>query len=368
MPDKYKRASIYITLPDGTKKQLIFTGKTQKEADAKKAKAKAEYEAGLLVVNGKTTFAAWVEEWLATYKQHKVTDSTYKEIRGILDRVYLQQIGAVRLCDLRLIHLQRCLNSLNGYSKSYIHRAYIYAKSCLDKAVDNDLITKSPARGLEEPQGTEGSRRALTAEEISLFVATMDKHKRGTFFGVMLACGLRPGEARALTIYNVDKMQRSINVTSAVQNNSRKIKQPKTSAGIRTIPVPDWFWGRLLSTVEGAEKSGCPYLWPNAKGEPMDEQRYTKSWHSYLREMDIAAGAKLYRNKIIVHAIAQDITPYNLRHTYCTNLAEMGIDIKTAQYLMGHSDIRMTADIYTHVTDNMINSARDKINSMRNNG
>lgn len=361
MPDKYKRASLYITLNDGTKKQLIFTGKTQKEANAKKAKAKAEYEAGLLVVNVNTTLAKWVNEWIITYKQPKVTDSTCKEIRGIIDRVYLQQIGAVKLCDLRLIHLQRCLNDLNGYSKSYIHRAYIYIKNCLDKAVDNDLIVKSPARGLEEPQGTERKRRALTAEEKALFVATIDKHTRGMFFGVMYACGLRPGEARALTIYNVDKAQKAIKVTSTVQNNSKKIKQPKTAAGVRTIPVPDWFWGRLLSAVANAEKSGCPYLWPNAKGEPMDEQRYIKSWHSFLREMDLAAGAKTYRNKIIIHAIAQDITPYNLRHTYCTDLAERGVDLKTAQYLMGHSDIRMTADIYTHVTPAMIEAAREKI-------
>ena len=71
MPDKYKRASIYITLPDGTKKQLIFTGKTQKEADAKKAKAKAEYEAGLLVVNANTTLAKWTDEWFETYRRPK---------------------------------------------------------------------------------------------------------------------------------------------------------------------------------------------------------------------------------------------------------------------------------------------------------
>ena len=62
MPDKYKRASLTVTMPDGTKKTLRFTGKTQKEADAKKAKAKAEYEAGLLVGNGKNTFAAGGKE------------------------------------------------------------------------------------------------------------------------------------------------------------------------------------------------------------------------------------------------------------------------------------------------------------------
>jgi site-specific recombinase XerD len=82
-----------------------------------------------------------------------------------------------------------------------------------------------------------------------------------------------------------------------------------------------------------------------------------------MRIMDIKAGAKTYRNKIIVHAIKQDLIPYFLRHTYATQLAEKGVDIKTAQYLLGHSNIAMTANIYTHVTQKMIDQAREKINA-----
>ena len=94
----------------------------------------------------------------------------------------------------------------------------------------------------------------------------------------------------------------------------------------------------------------------------MSKQRYLDAWHSFMREMDIAAGAKTYRNKIIIHAIDQDLIPYRLRHTYATNLAELGVDLKTAPYLLGHSDISVTANINTHVTNKMIDSAKEKIN------
>lgn len=358
MPDKYKRASITITMPDGTKKTLRFTGKTQKEADAKKAKAKAEYEAGLLVVNGKTTFAAWVEEWLEVYKKPKIAESSYHDIKNMIKRVY-GTMDNLKLCDIKLIHIQRCINDIAGSSKSYINKCMMYIKDIFRQAYNSDLIPKDPTIGLVAPQSKESKpRRALTIEEIKLFRHVMTYHHRGAFFGIMLACGLRPGEARALTRYNVDTKNKTITVTNAVENNSTKIKSPKTEAGNRTIPVPDWYWPILEDTTNKAE---C-YLFPNSRGGPMSKQRYLDSWHSFLREMDLAAGARTYRNKVIVHAIAQDLTPYNLRHTYCTNLAEMGVDLKTAQYLMGHSDISVTANIYTHVTNNMINSAREKIN------
>ena len=68
-----------------------------------------------------------------------------------------------------------------------------------------------------------------------------------------------------------------------------------------------------------------------------------------MRQWDLDAGAETYRNAIITHAIDQDITPHYLRHTYATQLYRTGIDLKTAQYLLGHADIRTTANIYSHI-------------------
>lgn len=71
----------------------------------------------------------------------------------------------------------------------------------------------------------------------------------------------------------------------------------------------------------------------------------------------IGDSAKLKRNKHVVKALDMSLTPYYLRHTYCTNLAEAGVPLRTAMALMGHSDIKMTARIYTHVTDKMLGDA-----------
>ena len=73
-------------------------------------------------------------------------------------------------------------------------------------------------------------------------------------------------------------------------------------------------------------------------------------------------GAKTYRNKIIgIEPVAKDLFPYCLRHEYCTNLARKGIDIRVAQKLMGHGDISLTANIYTHVDIDIIKIASESL-------
>ncbi len=75
-------------------------------------------------------------------------------------------------------------------------------------------------------------------------------------------------------------------------------------------------------------------------------------------------GCRVYRNELIPpYPLAADFVPYCLRHTYCTDLQKRGIDIRVAQYLMGHADIQMTANIYTHTDTDIIVNAAKKINA-----
>ena len=91
-----------------------------------------------------------------------------------------------------------------------------------------------------------------------------------------------------------------------------------------------------------------------------------RMWSSFHHACDREAGAKLYRNKIIEHAFDPAITPHYLRHTYCTNLRRQGIDLKTAQYLMGHASITTTANIYNHVDEEDIASLQRAIANRAN--
>ena len=78
-------------------------------------------------------------------------------------------------------------------------------------------------------------------------------------------------------------------------------------------------------------------------------------------------GAKTYRNALVPPLpLAEDFTPYCLRHTYCTDLCKASVDVRTAMKLMGHANISITSDIYTHVDQSEILKAAQKIQAYQN--
>lgn len=352
-------------MPDGSSKQIKIRAKNEKELEEKFFQKRMECEMGLLVFTPNTSFARWVEEWLKTYKQPNVTAKTLRDIKGLVQNVFVNYIGGMRVSDIKTVHIQNCLNRMNGKSQSRINKATNYIRDIFRKAEANELIKRNPTHQLVPPKGSIGNRRALSTDERKYFLRTVQKHPRGLLFAVSLACGLRPGEARALTkdCIILDGPHPIIKIYHAIESGSKQIKQPKSSAGIRDVPIPNWYKTLLekyLPTVTGE------LVFPSASGKALTETGYKRAWASFFRLMDIEAGAELYRNQIIRHAIDQNLTPYYLRHTYATNLAEAGIDIKTAQYLLGHANIQMTAQIYTHVTSKMMSKAAEKINQISN--
>lgn len=88
----------------------------------------------------------------------------------------------------------------------------------------------------------------------------------------------------------------------------------------------------------------------------MDDDTLHRRWKSFIRELDIHMGAKVYRNKIIKSVVAPDLTPYCLRHTFCTDLQRAGVALNVAKELMGHSDVSVTANIYTHKDNDVLHA------------
>lgn len=354
--------SVMITRTDGTKKRVRVRGNNEAEVKEKIALIKLQDKAGLITFNSNTPFERWAEEWLNTYKKPNVEKGTFIEIKGIMDRFFIPYIGKMSIGDIKLPHIQKCLNNMEGYSKSYVRRAQLYIKGCFQQAWEAEMINRSPCIGLKQPKTSQKiDRRPLTNEELRYFMEAIQTHHKGAFFGILYACGLRPGEARALTWFNINMEKKTLTITQAFAEKTNEIKPPKTEAGKRTIPIPDWY----IDILKQIPRTDCPYVFHTDRGNPIDSTRCNRVWKTLLREMEIKAGATLYRNKIIMYSgiIGQDLTPYNLRHTYATELVKKGVDIKTAQYLLGHSDIRVTMNIYAHVTDDMIETARNKINA-----
>ena len=93
----------------------------------------------------------------------------------------------------------------------------------------------------------------------------------------------------------------------------------------------------------------------------LDTNAFYHAWHNFCRQMDIENGAKVYRNQIVESVLAPDLEPYLLRHTFCTDCQAAGVPLNVAKELMGHSDISVTAKIYTHMVDEVFEQNRKRL-------
>jgi len=357
-----------VTLPDGTKKELRFRGKTEKEAEKKRNIARAEYEAGVMFLGGETPFYKWAQKYIDTYITPRYRPSGAAQMANIINNYFVSDLGALPMKSITKTHLQNCMNRLQGKSPSLINKAHGLLRGIFQLAYAEGIIPRDITYKLTKPTAAfGGGRRELTEQELEAFfhVYHNSDHQFKEFFGIILGSGLRPGEVRALTVPKIDFKSGTIKVDQAVKQNTKAVDVPKTNSSYREIPIADWQLDGLKSLVEQKKKSGdtCLLLFHGADNKPISEQRLSRGWSSFLNLMDIAAGAKVYRNQIIEHALPghDEITPYYLRHTFATHLMAANVDIKTAMYFMGHSTPDMLLKIYSHVTAEMTDNARRKM-------
>lgn len=121
-------------------------------------------------------------------------------------------------------------------------------------------------------------------------------------------------------------------------------RRPKAPAGVRDIPIH----ASLLPCLKSAQKGPFDPVFTGAAGQRLTRSAMDAMWRACKRAMDLELGAETVRNQIQEHKVAADLTPYCLRHTFCTDLQAAGVPINVAKDLMGHSDIDITANIYTH--------------------
>lgn len=356
-------------------KQYEATGKNQKEADQKAAIKKDKLERGEVGISSNMTVSRWAGEWLETYKKPVLAKKQYDDYKSMIDNTIAPAIGSLRLIDVKDIHLQKILNSKSGYSLDRISKLKSRMCAMFRQAYISKLIINNPAEFLILPKASSGTHRSITDVEREHFLKVADTHHAGLMFKTMLYCGLRTGEVVALSWKDIDFEAKRIKVCNALESGTDEMKAPKTSAGIRQIPIPDEIYSDLL------EQKGNPFdpvfITINTKTRYTSIARY-RAWSSLKEKIDISMGGKFEKiinkdtgrkKKVkILSVVANDFVPYCLRHTYCTDLQNKGVPINIAKYLMGHSNISVTASIYTHITDEAIDTAALLINNGKDDG
>lgn len=342
-------------------KRYYVRAKTDDEALAKLTLKKNELEEGKRRITKNMLVSEWIREWLKVYKEPTITSKYYKNIECITNNIIVPKIGGMQMKNVRPVHLQGILNDSCNYSGSYIGKIYSILKHLFRDAYYNGLVIDNPAECLNIPSGKgKKHRRPITPLERKLTLEVAESYRGGTFVLIMLYCGLRPGEVAALTWNNVDLKNKIIYVRQALKSDDT-IGPPKTSAGFREVPIPDVLCERLR---QERKESKSTLVCTNSQGSRYNATAIKSMFRVYRNKMNIAAGCKTKWGRAIPPLIVdKDLSLYCYRHTYCTDLQAAGVPINVAKELMGHANISVTAQIYTHKSEVAFNNAANLINS-----
>ena len=334
-------------------------GKTEQEACDKLADLITTLKQGDLALAGSNlTVDQWFAQWRDTYKAPSgLTPKSF----GLYDEKYRGYIGPavghLKLTEVRDLHLQTILNTQAGRSYSHVSKLRMVMQELFRQARRSRILLYDPAEGLQLPESVKGTHRPITNQERRHILALAQTHPSGLWVLTILYTGLRPGETAALLWKDIDFARNEIHVYKAVESGTRAIKAPKTPAGARDIPMRPELRDRLLA-ARGAPESP---VFPSARGGVRSANSLRRLWNAFARDLDLRMGAKVRDGEVIQHAIAPDLTPYCLRHTFCTDLQRAGVPINVAKELMGHANISVTANIYTHRDQKVLHSNMAKL-------
>ena len=324
-------------------KRYVVRAHTLEELYAKKALRKKELEENMVIYDKHISVDEWADKAFDTYKQN--TKNLY-DIKARYKKYVSPYIGQKPIGSIKAVECQTILNKCAGMSFSHCNKLKQELSFIFERAVENQIIPFNPAKGLRMPGYERGHRRSITDNERRHFMECYEKDPTYLLFFIMLKCGCRPEEAINLIGRDIDHEEKLLH-----------IRGTKTKNSDRYVPIPDELYG-LISGIKPFEP-----ISPNRDGKKHSKSSYIRLYEHLRRDMNISMGCKTYRNALIPPLpLANDFVPYCFRHTYCTDLCKAGIDVRIAQKLMGHANISITADIYTHVDMDDIQIAREKMN------
>ena len=256
-----------------------------------------------------------------------------------------------------------------GYSYSTITTVRGVIKPAFDMAVEDDIIRKNPfAFKVADVVSNDSVKRdALSREETERFLKAIleDKCRRKYYneLVILLGTGLRISELYGLTKSDIDFKERRIRVERQLVRTKHceyYIEKPKTDSGIRFIPMDDQVYKAFIDVFRERKTpevemmiDGCVgFLFLDKDSKPKVAGHLEHALKRFVDRYN-----SLHEDKL------PPITPHVLRHTFCTNKANAGMDLKSLQYLMGHSDAYTTLNTYSHGSYDMAKEAMIKIGS-----
>ena len=296
------------------------------------------------------TVAQWLDFWYQTYKKPNLRPNTQMSYERRIYQHIIQELGQIHLDKLTTADIQEFYANLKkngrllrtelygeGLSDQTVRGIHTTLHAALDKAVEENLISRNPSDGCKLPSARPREMKVLTPEEIQRLLIQAREDGCYELLLLELSTGLRRGEICALQWNDLNLKTGALKVERQVHRvrGELVVSPPKTKAGRRTVLLPTPV---LHVMKEYRTMANSKWMFPSPKKEdsPMDPAAVRKRLSTVLKRAD-----------------CKRLRFHDLRHTFATASLEHGMDVKTLSTIIGHVSSSTTLNIYAHVTDEM---------------
>lgn len=348
---------VYI---DATGKKSYVYAKNLKELRELEKEVERDLADGISNANSKITLNQLFQMHMELKNDLRAT-TRENYIKMWKSNVESSAIGRKKISELKKVHIKGFYNDCikAGQKRNTIKLLHNLIFSSLELAVDSDFIRKNPAKKAMDSIKTDAKEKVpLSAREVSSVMefcsASNTYAQHVPFMTVAIGTCLRCGEITGLTWNDIDMSRRTITIDhQLIYKNLGDgckfyISKPKTDAGKRVIPMTNAVYQAFIDIKEQYMLSGrrskaeidgySNFIFISGTGQPFA----INAVNSFLRNIE-----KAYNRRYPDHKIPH-LSAHILRHTGCTLLALAGMDIKALQGIMGHTDARITMNVYNH--------------------
>lgn len=339
---------------------------TKRDAEALMAKLLSELNTGSYIEPSKLTMTEYLRDWMNSYVRPNLSPTTVDSYNVNVEKHLIPYVGHILLQQLKPLHVQNLYSDLlsNGRTDGtgglsaksvlYIHRNL---HESLEHAVKMQLVSRNVAALVTLPKAKKYHAQVYTPEELNHLLKVAQGTDMELPIYLAASLGLRRGEILGLLWSNVNIIDKKITISNNLvpTSNGNINKAPKSVSSSRTIELPDGLIPILKrhSALQARNRlklgSGYHtgnYVYCQTDGSPYCPGYLSRKFNAFLKK----------------HKLKQ-IRLHDLRHSHATLMLACGVPAKVASERLGHSNIAVTLDLYSHVLDSMQKDAAQKINT-----
>jgi integrase len=347
-----------VTL-EGGKRRVIY-GKTRQEVAKKLNQALQALDHGIPVTTGRLTLKQFMERWLDDSAKPTVRPSTFKSYSALVRLHVVPELGRLSLPKLTPQDVQMMMSHKQaaGLSSRRVQMIQAVLRTALSQAVKWDLVGRNVATLVDSPRVTYPEIRPLTTEQAKALIDAAKGDRLEALYTLAMAIGLRQGEALGLKWEAVDLDAGTLQIRAGLQfiEGAFHFVEPKTARSRRTIRLPRFAVEALRShklrqlqerLLAGSRWREHGLVFPSSIGTPLHAASVTHRFQALLKRVGLP------RQRF-----------HDLRHCAATLMLVQGVPMRVVMETLGHSQISLTMNTYSHVMPALQQDAADRMDAL----